>query len=258
LRAFVSVSPQRTFVRRIAGTQVQVEVLAQPGQDPHTYEPTPRQVTKLTQADFYVRIGVPFEDAWLPRIRAANPHMDVVDLRAGLDLSPPGGSKGQRDLDPHLWTSPLLVKRMGRYLCAYLSRRDPSGRAFYQAHYATFAADLERLDRDIRSTLAGLEQRSFMVFHPAWGAFAAAYGLTQIAIEQFGKEPGAKALGRLIDQARRQAIRVIFVQPQLDRKAARTLAAAIGGRVEVLDPLAEDYFANLRRVARRIAEARRP
>jgi len=263
LHAFVSVAPQRTFLQRIAGARVQVEVLVQPGQDPHTYEPTPRQVTGLAQADFYVRIGVPFEDAWLPRIQAANAHMEVLDLRLGLDLPPQQGphhGEGTEpgDLDPHAWTSPLLVKRMGLQLRDYLSRRDPAGSALYQAHYAAFAADLEALDRNIRATLAGLKQRSFLVFHPAWGHFAAAYGLTQIAIERLGKEPGAKALGALIDQARGQGLRVVFVQPQFDRKAARTVATAIDGRVEVLDPLAEDYFANLRRVAQRIAEAQTP
>jgi len=264
LRAFVSVAPQRDFLQRIAGPRVQVAVLVQPGQNPHTYEPTPRQVADLAQADVYVRIGVPFEDAWLPRIQAANPRMEVLDLRTGLDLPSlqlghaPGEDTDSVELDPHAWTSPLLVKRMGLRLRDYLSLRDPDGSALYQAQYAAFAADLEALDRDIRVTLAGLKQRRFLVFHPAWGHFAAAYGLTQIAIEHQGKEPGAKALGALIDQAREHGLRVVFVQPQFDRKAARAVATGIDGRVEVLDPLAEDYFANLRRVAKQIAGAQTP
>ena len=102
-----------------------------------------------------------------------------------------------------------------------------------------------------------LRSRRFMVFHPAWGYFADTYGLTQIAIEQEGKEPGARALTALIEQARAKQVRVIFVQPQFNRKTAQRLAAAIGGRVEPIDPLAENYIDNLRRVARLIAEANR-
>lgn len=261
LHVVVSVAPQRTFLRYIAGARVRVTVWVQPGQDPHHYEPTPRQVAELSQADVYVRIGMPFEDAWMPRLRAANPRMEVVDLRAGLGLSPlehrheHGEHMGHEELDPHIWTSPLLVQRMGRQLRDDLIRRDPEGSALYRANYAAFAAKLEALDRDIRATLTNLKQRRFMVFHPAWGYFAATYDLIQIPIESQGKEPGAKALGILIDQAQSQGLRVIFVQPQFDRKAARTVAEAIQGRVEVLDPLAEDYFANLRRVARLILEA---
>jgi zinc transport system substrate-binding protein len=252
LRAFVSVAPEATLLRRIAGDRVEVRVMVQPGQDPHTYEPTPRQVADLTDADLYLRIGMPFEAAWIPRIRAANPRLEVLDLRRGVSL------KGRADLDPHLWTSPRLLEQMGRYLRDHLARRDPAGAARYWAGYAVLAADLDTLDRDIRATLAGFTRRTFLVFHPAWGHFAAAYGLTQLAIERQGKEPGAKALGTLIDQAQALGIRVVFVQPQMDRRAARTLADAIGARVEVIDPLAADYFANLRRVAHLIAGALGP
>jgi len=93
------------------------------------------------------------------------------------------------------------------------------------------------------------------VFHPAWGYFADTYGLIQIPIEKEGKEPGARALTLLIGQARREHVKVIFVQPQFDRKSATQVARAIGGRVVAIDPLAPDYMNNLRGVARQISEA---
>lgn len=94
-----------------------------------------------------------------------------------------------------------------------------------------------------------------MVFHPAWGYFAETYGLTQIPVQREGKEPGAKALAALVDEARREGVKVIFVQPQLSSRAAEQLARAIHGRVETIDPLAPDYVENMLRVARLIAEA---
>jgi zinc transport system substrate-binding protein len=94
-----------------------------------------------------------------------------------------------------------------------------------------------------------------MVFHPAWGYFAETYGLTQVPIEKEGKEPGARALAALIEQARREQVKVIFVQPQFSRRSAEQVARAIGGQVVAIDPLAPDYADNLRQAARSIAAA---
>ena len=103
-----------------------------------------------------------------------------------------------------------------------------------------------------------MPSRKFLVFHPAWGYFAQAYGLTQVPIEQGGKEPGARTLVTLIEQAKRDQIRVVFIQPQSDPRFAEQIARAIGGRVIAIDPLAPDYVANLRAVARQIAAAGTP
>lgn len=100
-----------------------------------------------------------------------------------------------------------------------------------------------------------LPNRSFLVFHPAWGYFADTYGLIQVPIEKEGKEPGARALVALIEQAKREDVKAIFVQPQFSATSAEQVARAIGGRVVPIDPLSPDYADNLRAVARQIAEA---
>jgi zinc transport system substrate-binding protein len=97
-----------------------------------------------------------------------------------------------------------------------------------------------------------------MVFHPAWGYFADTYGLTQVPIEREGKEPGARALAALIDQAKREKTQVVFVQPQFDKRSAVQVAQAIGGAVVAVDPLAPDYIDNLRRVGREFSQALQP
>ncbi|MBK1694909.1 ABC transporter substrate-binding protein [Chromatium weissei] len=265
LRVFVSVAPQQTIVERLGGAQVVVEPLVKAGLSPHTYEPTPSQMARLARADSYIKIGMPFEAAWLPRIQAANSHMNVVDARDGIALQPAlahdhedaAAPHEHAEFDPHIWTSPLLVKQMAVTITNALANLDSAHAADYRANLAILINDLDALDRDLRTELANITPRQFMVFHPAWGYFAAAYGLEQIPIELNGKEPSAQQLAALIDQARREKVRVIFVQPQFPRKAAAQIAAAIDGTVEVIDPLAADYFANLRRVARLIAEAAR-
>lgn len=263
LRVFVSVMPLKTFVERIGGARVAVDALVKPGQNPHAYDPSPRQVTALAESRLFVRTGVPFEDVWMGRIRAANPAMEVIDARAGLDLQPledhhhDGGHHHHHHdegiQDPHVWTDPLRVRHMAGNLRDALTRLDPAGAGHYAANHTAFTAELERLHHDIEGLLAGLEDRRFLVYHPAWGYFADRYGLVQMAIESEGKEPGARSLTGIVEQARRHGIGVILVQPQFDHRLAARVAEAIGGRVAVADPLAADYGATLRRVARIIA-----
>jgi zinc transport system substrate-binding protein len=253
LRVFVSVLPQKTFVERVGGQHVRVQAMVNPGHSPATYAPTPRQVTALAYADLYVRTGVPFENAWMARIRSANPAMRVLDARVGLDLR----TLEHQDDDPHIWTSPLIVKRMVRNIRDTLSELMPAYRDSFDVNYQSFIVELDAVDQEIRTLLSDLSRRRFMVFHPAWGYFADTYNLVQIPIETEGKEPGARALTALIEQARREGVKIIFVQPQFDNKLANRVALAIGGRVEVLDPLSPNYIDNLRRVARHIADADR-
>ncbi|MEY6432609.1 zinc ABC transporter substrate-binding protein [Thioalkalicoccus limnaeus] len=287
VRVFVSVLPQKTFVEKVGGDHVQVEALIRPGNDPHTFEPTPRQVVALTEAALFVRIGMPFEEAWMRRILATNPELVVIDARDGLPLRRleahahgPGEDHGHDhehhhghdhhadpdhetahqshdpdELDPHIWTSPPLVKAMSEQLRDALSRIDPQRAADYAVNQRAFAAELEALDRAIRTELADAAGRRFLVYHPAWGYFADTYGLVQVPIEYQGKEPGARSLAALIDQARTEGVQVVFVQPQFSPKAAEQVARAIGGRVESIDPLAADYAENLLRVARLIGSA---
>lgn len=274
LEIFVSVLPLKYFAERIGGERVAVQVMVGPGRSPATYEPTPRQMAELSRSRLYYRVGVPFESVWMARIAALNPALEIVDLRDGLalrrleahDHAHEGGHHhhhhhGQKEadeLDPHLWTAPLLVEQMAARIRDTLSAADPAEAPRYQANYSSFAADLEKLDQDIRQRLGPLTARRFLVFHPAWGYFADAYGLEQVAIESQGKEPGPRGLARLIAQARQEGISVIFVQPQFSRSTAAVVADAIEGRVAAVDPLAEDYLNNLRQVVEVFAEALEP
>lgn len=263
LRVFVSVAPEKTFVTRVGGQRVQVAVMVQPGSSPHTYEPTPRQIAALADSDLYFRIGVPFERSWMQRIRSMNPRMKVIDLREGLsphngaDHRHPGAEHGASHQDFHIWTSPRRVIAMAARIRDALTDSDPAGARVYEANYQAFVADLRVLDTEIRDVLAGLSNRRFLVFHPAWGYFADEYGLQQIAIEVSGKTPGAAALGRLIEWAKREEIHTIFVQRQHSSAPALAVAQALEARIIRVDPLAEDYAASLLHLARSLREALR-
>ena len=277
---FVSIAPQKYFVQQIGKDLVDVQLMVPPGADPHAYEPKPLQMIAISRAKLYLAIGGAFEDAWLKRISAANPQMKVVYTDGGIaklpmaahhdavqahnqDRTPPAGSSdtqeihrhAQSGLDPHIWLSPPLVKIQARTITNALQGLDPAHRSVYEANYGQFAASIDALDRQLKHLFAGKQGMQFMVFHPAWGYFAHAYGLQQLPIEFEGKAPKPAQLREVIEHARAKGIKVIFVQPQFSVKRAELVAREIGGQVVFADPLAEDWLANMRRIAERFEAA---
>mgnify|MGYP006286831497 CR=1 FL=1 len=279
---FVSIAPQKYFVQQIGKDRVDVRVMVPAGASPATYEPKPRQMAALASARLYFAIGVPFEAAWLDKIQAANPQMQIVHTEAGIEKHPMaahhhGEKQGQHPkdehlnesdahphkddhhahgvLDPHIWLSPPLVKIQAAAIRNALQDADPLHKADYEAHYRQFAADLDALDAELRASFADKQGQAFMVFHPAWGYFARTYGLQQVPIEIEGKDPKPAQLKELIQHARKNDIRVLFVQPQFSARSAEMIAREIGGRVVVADPLAENWMANLHEVADKFKSA---
>ncbi|MBW1801147.1 MAG: zinc ABC transporter substrate-binding protein [Deltaproteobacteria bacterium] len=275
IKVFVSIMPQKYFVQKIGKDLVTVDVMVQPGASPATYEPRPGQMKALSRARAYFAIGVPFEKAWLKKIAASNPDMMVVHTDHGIQKVPMAvqhhrrrgyrreieqGHDGRREqgiLDPHIWTSPPLVLKQAGVILAALENIDPEHGAAYEDNYKTFESEIMKLDAEFRNSLAGRRGLQFMVFHPAWGYFARTYGLKQVPIEIEGKDPKPAQLKGLIDQARADNIRVIFVQPQFSSKSAGLIAKAIGGQVAFVDPLALNWPENLREAAGKFKAALR-
>lgn len=263
LHVTVSILPQKYFVERIGGVHVDVNVMVQPGASPATYEPKPEQLQALSKADAYISIGVPFEDAWLERIGSANPEMLLVDSTQGIERTAMAAHHHEgeeheeeaKNLDPHIWLSPRLVSVQARNIYDALVRLDPERKDTYKANLDRFIADIDALDVHIRETLAGVENRKFMVFHPSWGYFARDYDLEMIPIEIGGQEPSAAELAALVEEAREEGIRVIFAQPEFSTRSAKIIANEIGGEMLLVSPLAADWLDNLRRVAETFAEA---
>ena len=265
IRVAVSVPPQAYFVERIGGDHVQVAVMIPPGYSHVDYPLTPRQVAALSRAQLYVKVGHPafeFEQVQLAPILRELPGLRVVDMSRGMRLIAGEGEGGEdadghghAEGDPHVWVAPDTVAVAARNIAAALEGIDPAHAAEYRANLQRFEADVAALDREIRARLAGAQGNRFMVYHPTWGYFARQYGLQQVAIEAEGKEPSAQRLIQLVDQARRERIKVVFVQAGVPRKSAQVIAEAVGGRVLVADPQAPDWLDNLRQVSRELQEA---
>lgn len=262
---FVSILPQAGLAKAIAGDLADVRTLVGPGQSPHAYEPTARQLARLGEADALLTIGVPFETHLLKKIAPLYPSLSVIETQAGiapLEMAHEGhGEECTHEhgaTDPHVWLAPLNACILAENICQTLEKIDPGHAAAYRENCEKLTAELTALDAEIGEKLRPFKGARFYVFHPSFGYFAEAYGLEQIAVELDGKAPSPRQLVALIEQAKADGVKVIFVQQQFPVASANAIAEAIGGVVAKLDPLAEDSVANLRLIADSIAHAVEP
>ena len=247
LQVVVSILPLKHFAERIGGDGVSVSVMVEPGESPATYEPTPRQLTRLAQAGVLFRVGVPFEATWMPRIATHQPHLPIVNCQPRETVSE------HQHLDPHVWTSPRMARKIAQTMAASLASIDKDNAGRYRANLRRYKQELDRLHGDLQAVLRDGAGGKFLVFHPAWGHMAAEYGLQQFALQHDGKEPNARHLVKLIELGRREQIRLVLVQPQFSRAMARIIAEELDARIVIADPLAEQYLDNMRQVAGLIA-----
>jgi len=255
LGVFVTLMPQAYFVERIGGEHVSVSVLVQPGQSPHTFELTPRQMTALSSSALFFTIGMPFEKTLVEKIRTELPHLTVAQADDGIEKRIMATHDHEHDSsapDPHIWMSPPFLRTIAKNVANALRLADPDNAQDYAANLDAVLVEIDSTDVRIRQILEPYEGSSFYVFHPAFGYFGDAYGLKQVAIETEGKSPTPKQLNGLIGRAKAEKVRIIFVQPQFDRKAAQAVADAIGGAVIPIDPLEKDVLRNLIEMAAKL------
>jgi zinc transport system substrate-binding protein len=258
----VSIAPQKFFVEKIAGNLFDIMVMLPPGASPHTFEPKPSQMAALSKATLYLSIGVEFEKAWLDRIAESCPKMVIAATDSGIEKialqdgeneepsvhgrSAVTGHHEHEGLDPHIWLAPSLVRQQAAAITRALCRIDPSHSALFEKNDSLFGAELSLLQDTIRQILAaGKPGRSFLVFHPSWGYFAKEFGLKQVSIEVQGKEPTPRELAAILDMARSTNTTAIYTQPQFSQRTAQTIAAEIGARVVIADPLDSAWETNL-------------
>ena len=259
----VSILPQKYFVEKIAKDKVKVNVMVQPGFSPATYEPKTSQMKELINSDIYFSIGVPFEESWLSKFTDINKNMLLVDTSKGIKKNKMLGHHhhdevkheeqehheehhhDEESLDPHIWLDPILVKTQAKNILDALIKVDTKNRKFYYDNYKIFLTELDNLNMNLSNILKQIKGKKFMVFHPSWGYFAKRYDLEQEAVEKEGKEPKPKEMIALIEEAKDEGIKVLFVAPQFSKVAATTIAENIGGSVIEIDPLSYKWEKSL-------------
>ncbi|GHT78731.1 ABC transporter substrate-binding protein [Spirochaetia bacterium] len=262
----VSILPQTYFTRRIGSGRVRTLVLTGPGQSPHDYEPTPRQMAELAHSRVWILSGAEFEIGLRPKIETLFPGLRIVDGVEGvrfrtLEAHSDGdhGEEAHHDDSPardrHTWLGEEPAKLMARRVRDALIALDGANRDFYTANCGALIADIDREFLRLRGELAMLRGTSVFVYHPAFGYFLDEFGITQAAVETGGKEPTPRLLAALIGKAKTERPAAIFVQAQFPVEAAATVAAAAGAELVTLDPLSPDWLENIRTMGEALRKA---
>ena len=160
--------------------------------------------------------------------------------------------------DPHVWLNPMLAITMARNISDALIAMDKANKDFYLKNFQKLMNDLLAFDESAKNELAGLKNRKFVVYHPAWGYFAAHYDLEQISIERSGKEPKIDEMASTLKMIKDENIKVIFADPNRSQKSAQILASQTGAKVELLDPLGYNLLENLKIAVGAIKDANSP
>ena len=259
-----TIFPLAAILQNVGGELVHVTTLLPAGASPHTYEPTVEQAKAVSRADLLVYIGGGLDD-WILKMAAAAGEgctvVEVLDFMEGSLLPftaegaegagkerPAAGERRSGDhthshlhpYDPHIWTDPLLVQgEIAPALAEILAAIKPESERQFQQNLNAFQEELQVLHADIEAALHGFAGKRFITYHSSWNYFASRYGLGKpVHVEEFpGQELSAKWLAELVELARELEVKVVFAEPQLSSKAAAVIAAEIGGRVLILDPL---------------------
>ncbi|MDQ7047464.1 MAG: zinc ABC transporter substrate-binding protein [Sulfurovum sp.] len=272
INAVVSILPQRTFVKAIGGDKVNIALMVQPGNSPHTYEPKPSQMIQIAKADLYFAVDVEFEDVWLPKFKNLNSKMQVIDLSDKITkirmqkieekkcVSEDHVGHAHHDThnhqgdDPHIWTAPSNVKIIAQNIYDALIKNDAENKDYYAKNLKIFLASVDQTDKQVSHILSTLkESRRFMVFHPSWGYFAKAYNLEQIAVEIEGKEPKPKELINLLKKAKKEKVNAIFTQAEFSDTVAKIIAKELQIPVVKVSPLSANWSQTLIKIANTIA-----
>ena len=250
-----SIFPVADIIRNVGGKRVQVTMLVQPGQSPHTYEPLPKEMELVSRADVFAIVGFGLE-FWADKMIAnvQNPKMvklifaDYVKPIKDQNEKYNGGKftgKEPSDKDrhgiynPHIWLSPKNAIIMAEATRDALSKAKPSAAAEFAANWKSYTAELRKLDEWMTRETAKLPNKKFLSFHSAWTYLARDYGLDQVASieESPGKETTPERLARIIDEVRRDKVKAVFAEPQFNPKTADVIASEAGVKVLFLDPI---------------------
>lgn len=241
--------PLAWLAQRVGGADVRVVDLVRPGVEPHDIELTPRQMGEVQDAAVVVLL------------HGFQPALDDAagSGAAVLDLAKTAGETGH---DPHVWLDPVRMQAMAAALADRLAARDPGHASSYRSRAAALDADLTALDRDFRTALTGCARKDIVTSHAAFGYLAGRYGLVQHGISGLSPdaEPSPARLADITRFARDHHVTTIFFEALVDPRVAQTVAAEVGARTAVLDPVEgvrghDDYLSVQRRNAQALHDA---
>lgn len=248
----VTIAPYQTLVERIAGDGFIVQAVVPANADPHSYEPTSRQVAQMMHGHLWFRIGEPFEKKLIPLLHQTK-QLDLRERIALIEDEEHCADCEEDHGDRHIWLSPKELSIQAEMIAEALASDFPEQAADFQARKTAVQQELEILDRDIQDLLSPALVRTFLVSHPAFAYFCRDYDCHQLSIEQEGKDPCPKELEELFKNASSSHTELAIALPQHNNKGAQLVAERLRIPVRLIDPYAANYEETMRKLAALIA-----
>ncbi|MBC7228153.1 MAG: zinc ABC transporter substrate-binding protein [Thermoflexales bacterium] len=268
LRVVATTTIVGDVVARVGSTAIELTVLLPPGADPHTYEPTPADLTAVSRAHVLFVNGLGLEGFLERTLRNVGGNLPVVPVSAGIRPRMLAEDEHAGETDPHVWLDVRNVMVWVENIRQALSALDPTHASLYAANAAAYRAELEALDGWIQEQVARVppENRKLVTNHPAFGYFADRYGFEQVAAVypvSPGAEPSAREVAELEETIRRFGVPAVFAETTVNPKLAEQVARDTGVRVVTLytgslggpGSGAETYIAMMQSNVRAIVEA---
>lgn len=254
----VTILPQKYITEKIAGNLWTVISVIPEGANPHTYEPKPDILKQMSRASAYFSLEQVLDEIWLKKILQLNRDMKLYRVDKGIDKIEMRDHDHQHGkklfYDPHIWLSIENMKKVVLNTRDAFIDMDPSNKNIYEKNSNELIKEIDNIKNEITNRIKDKKNKSFLVFHPAWGYFAKDFGLNQVAVEFEGKEPSPKRLKEIISFAKGRNIRVIFVQPQISSSTVETLSKELNAKVVRINPLEYNWLDNMKNVSQKIAE----
>ena len=261
----VTIEPLRYFVDRIAGNGYTVETLVPEGSDPESYDPTPTQMMRLSEARLYFKVGyLGSEIMWEKTIAEVMKGGELIDSSEGFDYELSGGCDGHHHHeghhhhhamgDPHTWASVSGARVIAKNIKKTLAVTYPANSELFEQNYKALLSEIDSVEQEVTALLSPVKHRGFMIYHPSLTYFAREFGLKQFPIEAEGKEPSPYQLRKLIDTVRSEGVQLIFIQREFDKKQAGSIAKETGCRIVEIAPLSYHWTEEMMRIARSLAQ----
>lgn len=263
LKVAATLFPYYDFVRQVAGDQVELSLVIPAGMDSHSFEPTPRDIRTMQEADVIIANGGAMEhwedqvvdsfDREDQTVVIMMDHVDAVEeeIVEGMEHSDEGHghvhvhedgeedghleedeSQYEIEYDEHIWTSPVNAMRMVDVIAETLTERDPDHGAMYQAGAAAYLEELERLDKEFREVRdSAVHDMIVMGDKFPLRYFADTYGLRYRAAFSgcsSDTEPSARTIAYLIDKVKEEGLPVIYYLELSSHRVAEIIGEETG------------------------------
>ena len=239
----------KSITELIGGNKVDVFGIATGYQNPHFVDPKPSYIIKLSNADMFVTVGLDLETGWSPQLvgSSRNPKIQkgnagYVDASVGIQLMqvPSSINRGEGDIhiygNPHYWLDPLNGKIMARNICNGLERISPENKNFFEANLKTFDETIDTKMKSWQMQMAKYNGAKVIAYHNEWCHFENRFGLQIVDFiePKPGIPPTPSQLVKIINEVKRNSIKVIISSPYFTTSSSDVVAKQTGAKVLTL------------------------